>query len=103
MKKSSSQANTTSNVNTTTTIRDIGLTGRDVVDAVTVLEAGAIEREQITAGSISDLASFAQTLIDRNAATAVRVTEGESDLVKLAPYIVAAIVLVGPAVFRRGK
>jgi len=51
-KSSSSQANQTTNVTTSTTtnIRDIGLTGAAAVDMANILETGVLERSIVNAG-----------------------------------------------------
>jgi len=56
-KKSKTTQERTTDVSTmtTTNIRDIGLTGVHAVDLAAILESGAVEQTQITAGIITNL------------------------------------------------
>lgn len=111
-KKSESKSTTEVVTTTTTNIRDIGLTGQNVVDAVAVLEAGAVERERLGTRALEGLTSFADSLSARNASLSKslpselaeatsRVGGEDSDLVKLAPFFAAAAAIIVPFVIRR--
>jgi len=107
--KSSKKTNITTN--TTTTMRDIGLTGRHAVDMAAVLQTGAIETSRITAASLDSLVQqsgkTAQQLIG-GASDLVRtssdITKGGSDMMKLAPYAIVAVIAVAAlSMKRRGR
>ena len=99
---SSSSSDTTVNTTTTTTIGEIGLTGNDAINALTVLEAGVIERERIGSERIEAFSDFAETLANNNARHAVTLAEAakgaDSQLLRIMPFLVGAAVLVLPAV-----
>lgn len=108
--ESRSEANTTvtTTTNTRTTIGDIGVTGRNAVDLAAVLQAGVIESEEFRFQTLERINSLAETFAARNAALAETAIEaaGEDDvdpsrLVRLAPFALAAAVVLVPVIMRR--
>jgi len=109
---SSSDTKTTEiNTTTTTSMGDVGLTGQGAVDMAAILQTGAIESTRISAASLDTLiqtvGKSSQQLIG-GASELVR-TQGEiaaqggTDLMKLAPFLAIAAVVVLPLMLKRGK
>jgi len=109
---SSSDTKTTEiNTTTTTSMGDVGLTGQSAVDMAAILQTGAIESTRISAASLDTLiqtvGKSSQQLIG-GASELVR-TQGEiaaqggTDLMKLAPFLAIAAVVVLPLMLKRGK
>ena len=109
---SSSDTKTTEiNTTTTTSMGDVGLTGQSAVDMAAILQTVAIESTRISAASLDTLiqtvGKSSQQLIG-GASELVR-TQGEiaaqggTDLMKLAPFLAIAAVVVLPLMLKRGK
>jgi hypothetical protein len=107
---SSSTQQKTDNVTTTTetTIRDIGLTGQNVVDLAAVFEAGAISRTQIQANALDQVVAAAAPayqaydgrgydLVDVKTGAVV---PGGGGLQNMAPWIAVAVA-VGAVFYMR--
>lgn len=121
--KSSKETNITTN--TTTTMRDVGLTGRNAVDMAAVLSTGNIETTRITAATLDNLiqqsGNTAQQLIggasglvrtsgetlhavsDIAQTQAAMAGQGGTDLMKIAPYVVVAIIAFFALTMKRRK
>lgn len=101
-KSSKSSSDTTVTTTTTTSIGDIGLTGQNALDAIALMEAGAIEREKISTERVSQLTDFSLSLVERNQKNALdfaQTGEDETDLIKMMPYIVAIVASAAPLIF----
>ena len=107
--KSSDRKTTTIKTTTSTTMGDIGLTGKDAVDMAAVLSTGAIEQTRISASSLDTLiqtvGKSSQQLIG-GASDLVRtqqeIAQGGSDLVKIAPYLAIAAIVTLPIILKKG-
>ena len=112
--KSKSSTRKTTNITTTTStsMGDVGLTGKTAVDLAAVLSTGGIEQSRITAASLDNIVQTvgktSQQLIG-GASDLVR-TQGEiaagretSELVKIAPFLAIAAVVSMALLMKKGK
>ncbi len=127
-KKTASTTEKVSNIttNTTTTIRDVGVTGKNAVDLVNVLESGSIARTQInsdllktivqsTGATLQQLVGGATDVSNRLVesgqqaagkiiqASAKEALAEKSDIIAIAPWIAIGIAVVAIAPMLRGK
>ena len=108
--ESTSSKSTAITTNTTTTMRDVGLTGQNAVDMAAVMQTGAIETTRIAATSLDKLVQAsgktAQQLIG-GASDLVRtqgeLAQGGSQFTKLAPFALIAVVVIALTMKRRGR
>lgn len=116
--KSSDTKTTDINTTTTTTMRDVGLTGQNAVDMAAILSTGAIESTRISAASLDTLiqtvgkssqqliggaSELVRTQGDIAAHTAQAALQGGTDLMKIAPYLAIAAVVALPLMLKRGR
>lgn len=127
-KKTASTTEKVSNIttNTTTTIRDVGVTGKDAVELVNVLESGSIGRTQInadllktivqsTGATLQQLVGGATDVSNRLVETGERAggqiikasakeaLAAKSDIIAIAPWIAIAVAIFAVAPVLRGK
>ena len=109
--ESKDEKKTTITTTTTTNMRDVGLTGQNAVDMAAVLSMGGIEQTRIAASSLDNLVQTigkssqqliggASDLITTQGAIAA---QGGTDLMKIAPYLAIAAVVVLPLLLKGGK
>lgn len=113
--KSSDKKSTKITTTTKTTMGDIGLTGQNAVDLAAVLSTGAIESTRISQASLDNivqtvgktsqqLVGGASELVQAQGAIASQAASGkDTDLVKIAPYLAIAAVVMLPLLMKRGK
>lgn len=82
-KKSSTEKTTNITTNTSTRIRDVGLTGQNALDLASILEQGGIEREEIALDRFEILAN-------EQGAGFSRLVGGASDLITAGDRLTAA-------------
>lgn len=111
--KSSDKKETNITTTTTTTMGDIGLTGKNAVDMAAVMQAGAIETTRISAASLDNLIQTAgksaqqliggaSDLVHTQSEIAQAQLQGGSNLTKLAPYAIVAVIAVAALSMKRG-
>ena len=110
---SSDRKETNITTTTNTTMRDVGLTGKNAVDMAAILQTGAIENTRITASSLDSLmqtvGKSAQQLIGgasnlvQTQAELHKGNGGDSQLVKLAPIAMVVIAIIALSVKSRRK
>lgn len=113
--KSSDTKTTNITTTTETTMRDVGLTGQSAVDMAAIMQTGAIEQTRISASTLESLMQTvgktsqqliggASDLVRTQGDMAVaKATGGESDLVKLAPFLAIAAIVTIPLLMKRKR
>jgi len=114
--QSKSKTTKTTNIITTTntSMRDVGLTGQNAVDLAAILSMGGIEQTRIAASSLDNLVQTigkssqqliggASELVRTQGDIAVQASQGGTDLMKIAPFLAIAAVVVLPLLLKGGK
>ncbi len=104
------------NITTTTqtTMRDVGLTGKDAVDMAAIIQAGGIESTRISASTLNNLMQTvgktsqqliggASDMIRTQGEIAKAGTQGGTDLIKLAPWLAIAAIVTIPLLMKGGR